>query len=73
MWKLGISLEEEFLSETSTGLLSSSKPNFRDMDQEIWLGETLGNSNPSSCSYTMSSSKVSSNTMLDFHHIKLAL
>ena len=25
MWKLGISTEEEFLSETSIGLLSSSK------------------------------------------------
>ena len=47
MWKLGISTEEEFLSETSMGLLSSSKPKFRDLYQEIWLGETSGKSNPS--------------------------
>jgi hypothetical protein len=47
MWKLGLSTEEEFLSETSIGLFSSSKPNFRDLDQEIWLGETPGKSNPS--------------------------
>ena len=47
MWKLGLFTEEEFLSETSIGLFSSSKPKFRDMDQEIWLGETPENSNPS--------------------------
>ena len=47
MQKLGLSTEEEFLSETSIGFLSSSKPKFRDLDQEIWLGETLGKSNPS--------------------------
>ena len=47
MWKLGISTEEEFLSETSIGLLSSSKPKFKDLDQEIWLGETPEKSNPS--------------------------
>ena len=35
------------MSETSIGLFSSSKLKFRDMDQEIWLGETLGKSNPS--------------------------
>ena len=45
--KLGISTEEEFLSEPSIGLFSSSKSKFRDLDQEIWLGETLGKSNPS--------------------------
>ena len=47
MRKLGLSIEDEFLSETSIGFFSSSKPNFRDLDQEIWLGETLGKSNPS--------------------------
>ena len=44
MWKLGISTEEEFLSETNIGLFSSSKSKFRDLDQEIWLGETPGKS-----------------------------
>ena len=33
MRKLGISTEKEFFSETSIGLLSSSKPKFRDLDQ----------------------------------------
>ena len=47
MQKLGLSTEEEFLSETSIGFLSSSKPKFRDLDQEIWFDETLGKSNPS--------------------------
>ena len=47
MRKLGLSIEEEFLSDTRIGFFSSSKPNFRDLDQEIWLGETLGKSNPS--------------------------
>ena len=28
-------------------MFSSSKPKFRDLDQEIWLGETPGKSNPS--------------------------
>ena len=45
--KLGLCTEEEFLNETSIGFFSSSKPKFRDLDQEIWLGETMGNSNPS--------------------------
>ena len=47
MRKLGLSTEDEFLSETRIGLFPSSKPKFRDLDQEIWLGETLGKSNPS--------------------------
>ena len=47
MWKLGLSTEEEFLSETNIGFFSSSKSNFRDLDQYFWLGETLGKSNPS--------------------------
>ena len=47
MWKLGLSTEDEFLSEISIGLLSSSKPNFRDLDQEIWLGKSPEKSNPS--------------------------
>ena len=47
MQKLGLSTKEEFLSETSIGLFSSSKPKFRYVDQEIWLGETLGKSNTS--------------------------
>ena len=47
MWKLGISTEEEFLNETSIEFFSSSKPKFRDLDQEIWLGKSLGKSNPS--------------------------
>ena len=47
MWKLGLSIEEEFLSETNIGFFSSSKPNFRDLDQDFWLGESPGKSNPS--------------------------
>ena len=47
MWKIGLYTEEEFLSETSIGFLSSSKLNFRDLDQDFWLGETPGKSNPS--------------------------
>ena len=35
------------MSEPSIGFLSSSKLNFRDLDQVFWLGETLGKSNPS--------------------------
>ena len=35
------------MSETRIVLFSSSKLNFRDLDQEIWLGETLRKSNPS--------------------------
>ena len=35
------------MSDTRIGFLSSSKTNFRDPDQEIWLGETPENSNPS--------------------------
>ena len=46
MWKLGISTEEEFFSKTIIGFFSSSKPNFRDVDQGIWLDETPGKSNP---------------------------
>ena len=44
--KLGLSTLEEFLSEPGIGLFSS-KSKFRDLDQEIWLGETPGKSNPS--------------------------
>ena len=44
--KLGISIEEEFLSEPRIGLLSSSKSNFRDLDQDFWLGETPRKSKP---------------------------
>ena len=35
------------MGETRIGLFSSSKPKFRDLDQEIWLGETPRKSNPS--------------------------
>ena len=35
------------MSETSIGFLSLSKLNFKYLDQEIWLGETPGKSNPS--------------------------
>ena len=45
--KLGLLVEEEFLSEPGIGFISSSKSNFRDLDQDFWLGETLGKSNPS--------------------------
>ena len=45
--KLGLSTKEEFLSEPSIGLFSSSKLKFRDLDQDFWLGESLGKSNPS--------------------------
>ena len=47
MRKLGLSTEKEFLSDTSIGFFSSSKPNFRDLDQDFWLGESPGKSNPS--------------------------
>ena len=47
MQKLGISTEEEFFSDPSIGLFFSSKSKFRDLDQEIWLGETSGKSNSS--------------------------
>ena len=47
MWKLRLSTEEDFLSDTSIGFFSSSKLKFRDLDQEIWLGETAEKSNPS--------------------------
>ena len=46
MRKLGISTEEEFLGETRIGFFSSSKPKFRDLDQEIWLGKSPGKSHP---------------------------
>ena len=45
--KLGLSTKDEFLSEHSIGLFSPSKLKFIDLDQEIWLGETLEKSNPS--------------------------
>ena len=45
--KLGLLVEEEFLSEPSIGFLSSSKLKFRDLGQYFWLGITLGKSNPS--------------------------
>ena len=35
------------MSETYIRFFSSPKPNFRDLDQEIWMGETPGKSNPS--------------------------
>ena len=44
---LGILAEEEILSELGIGLTSSSKLKLRDLDQYFWLGETMGNSNPS--------------------------
>ena len=42
MWKLGLSTEEEFLSEPRVGYLSSSKLKFRDLDQDSLLGGTPG-------------------------------
>ena len=45
--KLGLFTEEEFLSEPSIVLLSSSKSKLRDLGQDFWLGETPGKSNPS--------------------------
>ena len=45
--KLGLLAEEEFLSDPNIGFISSSKSKFRDLDQDFWLGETLGKSNPS--------------------------
>ena len=47
MQKLGPSIEEEFLSEPGIGFFSSLKSKFRDLDQDFWLGETPGKSNPS--------------------------
>ena len=44
--KLGIFIEENFLSEPNMGFLSSSKSNFIDQVQDFWLGEALGKSNP---------------------------
>ena len=35
------------MSDPSIGFFSSSKSKFRDLYQEIWLGETPGKSNPS--------------------------
>ena len=45
--KLGLFSEEEFFSEPSIGLLSSSKYNFRDLGRYFCLVETPGKSNPS--------------------------
>ena len=45
--KLGLLAEKEFLHEPGIGFLSSKKYNFRDLDQDFWLGETPGKSNPS--------------------------
>ena len=45
--KLGLSTEEEFLSEPGIGFLSVSKSKFRNLDQYFWLGETIGKPNPS--------------------------
>ena len=47
MWKLGLSIEEELLSEPGIGFLSSSKSKFRDLVQYFWLDENPRNSNPS--------------------------
>ena len=44
--KLGLFTEDEFLSESSIGFLSSSKLKFIDQDQKFWLGKSLGKSNP---------------------------
>ena len=44
--KLGVLVEEEFLSDPGIGFLSSSKSKFRDLNQDFWLGETPGKSNP---------------------------
>ena len=35
------------MSDPSIGLFSSSKSKFRDLEQDFWLGETPGKSNPS--------------------------
>ena len=35
------------MSEPGIGFLSSSKPNFRDLGQYFWFGETLRKLNPS--------------------------
>ena len=35
------------MSEPRIGFISLSKSNFRDLDQDFWLGETPGKSNPS--------------------------
>ena len=45
--KLGFLTEEEFLSDTGIGFISSSKSEFRDLDQYFWLVETPRKSNPS--------------------------
>ena len=45
--KLGIFIEEEFLSDPNIGFLSSSKYKFRDQYQNFWLGKTPVKSNPS--------------------------
>ena len=44
--KLGLFIEEDFLSEPNIVFLSSSKSKFRDQGLNFWLGKTPGNSNP---------------------------
>ena len=44
--KLGLFIEEDFLSEPRLGLFSSLKSKFRDKNQGFWLGRTLRKSNP---------------------------
>ena len=45
--KLGLFIEEEVLSESSIGFVSSSKLKFRYQGQIFWLNKTLEKSNPS--------------------------
>ena len=44
--KLGLSTEVEFLSEPMSGLISSSKSEFRYQDQIFWLDRTSKKQNP---------------------------
>ena len=46
--KLGLSIEEGFLSDPRLGLISSPKSKFRDQDKSFCLGRTSGMSNPRS-------------------------
>ena len=68
--KLGIFIEEKFLSEPKIGLLSSSKSNFRDQDQIFWLGRTPRESNPN-FPLNQKTNTAEAQLQIQFQHIKL--
>ena len=58
------------MSEPSIGFISSSKSKFRDLDQDFWLGETPGKSNPS---LTLSQKKTLNTKTAKFWYIRYIL